>query len=129
MNRGAVFDLQLATLEDTSSTYKKNSALKGGSIACWSCTIVATDLIFKDNKAISAGAIFIESNSNLTADFTRFESNEATIKGGALILATSSYFTMTSSKFVKNYADSGSAIAALETNSRYPFLIKSCLFS
>jgi len=59
--RGGVFDLQQTTLIDEDSIYKRNSALLGGAIACWLCTVSTEGSTFKSNYAINAGAIYFES--------------------------------------------------------------------
>ena len=129
MSRGGVFFLSSVSFVDESSVYNNNSALLGGAISCTGCTMYTQGNTFKLNLANQGGAIYLESDANLTSEYDSFTSNTAIIYGGGIFATTRTILYILSSQFVSNYANSDSAISAYMTSTVYPFHIINSLFA
>jgi len=127
---GGVYLIVTGQLIDIDSTYKNNTSLQGGAIACQSsCWAYLKASSLNKNMASQGGAIYLDSSSNLTLSYTYFTSNSAVEEGGVIYIITNAFMTASGCSFIKNSASLASTIYASETSGQYALNISNSLFT
>ncbi|CDW71929.1 UNKNOWN [Stylonychia lemnae] len=85
--QGGAITLINASLVDTLSTYKYNSAISGGAIYCQNCTLNISKSSFQLSEAHNGGAIFIDNHyDQLLLKDISFNNSLSLDKGGSIFI-------------------------------------------
>eukprot|EP00941_MAST-03F_sp_MAST-3F-sp1_P001487 g1487.t1 len=83
---GAVWGGEHAMLGFDGSTFKKNAAQYGGSVACFACQLAVTKSHFMNNEGlIAGGSLYMTGNSSLSLSSSLLNNNRAGSQGGGAI--------------------------------------------
>ena len=101
---------------DVNSTFLFNSAFEGGAIYSEKSTVVLSGTKFESNYANEAGALFIQSETNLdNSTNLNFTKNYGANHAGALKVISSSKINLVDSIFLENYSAETSGMYLLGT--------------
>ncbi|CDW79966.1 UNKNOWN [Stylonychia lemnae] len=129
LEEGAVFRINGdIDFYDKQSEFYENSAIFGGVISCTGCNIQLMKTKMHNNLAYKAGAIKLDSQAYLNAQYTNFYQNRATTVGGVIVALTDAYFDVIACDFINNTANYSSAIDALGSSQINYLTIQFCVF-